>query len=124
MKILFFYCYYKLSRFFDKWDFNWGEKDGHVSGSLTLFASIGFYVLTMITICLHFMNKELSSELITIVLTCFCILSIPFIRKKKYKELEEYYKDEKHSKLKGWLVFLFAIGSVALFIISINMLDV
>lgn len=124
MKTFYYYCYYRFSKFFDKWDLNWGEKDGHISGSLILFAIIGFYVLTMITICLHLMNEELTSELISIVLTCFCILSIPFIRKKKYKELEEYYKDEKHSKLKGWLVFLFAIGSVILFVISINMLDV
>jgi hypothetical protein len=38
--------------------------------------------------------------------------------KKKYMKLEKRYKHEKYSKLKGWLVFLYVIGSVALYFIS------
>jgi hypothetical protein len=34
-------------------------------------------------------------------------------------KLNEKYKNEKNSKVKGWLVFVYLIGSVALFFISL-----
>lgn len=33
---------------------------------------------------------------------------------RKFKQLEERYKNERHKKLKGWLIFLYFIGTLVL----------
>ena len=124
MKTLFYYCYYRISKFYE----DWGEKNGHVSGSLVLFLTFAGYFLSLLIFILslfdkriHEMhdvlifNENLDNILIFGVPVLAAILSLFFINRKKYEELVEKYKDEKHKKIKGWLVFLYCIGSIASF---------
>ena len=50
-------------------------------------------------------------------------LSLFLTNKKKFIKLSEKYKDEKNSKLKGWLVFLYVIGSVVLYFVTMYLCD-
>lgn len=34
-------------------------------------------------------------------------------------QLDNYYKNEKYSQLKGWLVFAYVIGSVVLYFVAL-----
>ena len=136
MKTLYYYCYYKMSKFYDELGqhLNWDgkAKDGHILGSLVLFGSFGFYFLSLLMFILYLFNKRMYemheilifNERLDIILILgvpivAVILSFLFINKKKYKELEEKYKDEKHRKLKGWLIFLYLICSLVLYIIAV-----
>ena len=75
-------------------------------------------ILSIIVVLLHCsFNEEINTNIIWVIVIIASILSL-FFRKKKYEELAEKYKDEKNSKLKGWLVFFYAIGSVVLYIVS------
>ncbi len=49
-----------------------------------------------------------------IVSAIVIILGVLTTDKNKYKKLEDIYKNESHSTLKGWLIFLSLIGSFAL----------
>ena len=120
MKTLFYYCYYKFSKFYE----NWGEKDGHIAGSIVLFGSFAFILLSFLAFIFSLLKIKFNTTFIWAVFIVFGILSLFFIKKKKYKELEERYKNEKHSKLKGWLLFLYFIGSIALYIIFTFVFDV
>ena len=119
MKTLLYYCYYKFSKFFDEWDWYLGDKDGHISGSLVLFQSFAFIFLSILSFIFSLYDKKFNSDIIITIFVLCGILSLFFVSKKKYKELEERYKDEKYSNLKTGLVFLYFIGSIALFFVSI-----
>ena len=123
MKTLYYYCYYKISKFYDELGqhLNWDgkAKDGHILGSLVLFGSFGFYFLSLLIFVLSFFDEKIDADVVGGVLIVAVILSIFFINKKKYKELEEKYKDEKYRKLKGWLIFLYLICSLVLYIIAV-----
>ena len=108
------------------------EPDGHFAGSLMLFFSFAAYFLSLLMFILYsfdkrmrdfheilIFNQELDKILILGPPIAAVILSIFFINKKKYKELEEKYKDEKYRKLKGWLIFLYLICSLVLYIIAV-----
>ena len=51
---------------------------------------------------------------IAIIIFLYVINTCLLLTEKKYKRLIEYYKDEKHKKLKGWGVFLYVVGSIFL----------
>ena len=89
-----------------------------------MFFALAGYTLTLISVIFSFLDKKLTTILIGAVVIIFGIVSLFFINKKKFKELEEHYKDEKHRKLKGWLVFAWVISSIALFAVSLVVFDV
>jgi len=120
MKNLFNYCYYRISRFYE----NWGEKDVCYTGSIIIFGSFGFYLLSLLAFIFSVFKIKFSIVLIGSILCICVIISLFFINKLKYKELKQLYKDEKHRKLKGWIVFLYLISSVILFFISLYLFDV
>lgn len=54
MKSLFNYCYYRISKFYE----NWGEKNGHIGGSIVLFGCIGFNCLSLLSFLFSLFNKK------------------------------------------------------------------
>ncbi len=119
MKRFFDYCYYRVSKAYRVLD----DKDYCIYGSMVVFGALGLYALSLVSLIFYVLNKELTNLLIGVTLISFGIISLFFINKKKYEELEERYRNEKSSKLKGWLVFLFIISSLILYIVSIAILN-
>ena len=114
MKNLFYYIFYRASKFYE----DWGEKNGYIGGSVVVTGSLCLIILSIIVVLLHYsFNEEINTNIIWVIVIIASILSL-FFRKKKYEELAEKYKDEKNSRFKGWLVFFYAIGSVVLYIVS------
>lgn len=115
MKEWLYYVFYRASKYYeDGW-----EKDGvFLRGSLVATGSIGSIVLSVIVFVMHYwFDKEINNEIIVGVVTVEVICSFFFTR-KKYEQLSEKYKDEKNSKLKGWLVFIYAVGTIVLYGVS------
>ena len=113
MRILFNYCYYRIRKFYK----DWGESGSEGTAGVILYGCLGGYFLSMLGFILSAFNIEMTEILVAVVILFFIGMSFFFVSEKKYKELEEHYKNEKHSKLKGWFVFTFCISSWILFII-------
>lgn len=114
MKKIFYYVFYRASKFYE----DWGEKNGYIGGGMVATGSLGFIILSIIVFILHYcFNEEINTNIIWVIIIIASISSL-FLREKKYEELAEEYKNEKNSKFKGWLVFFYAIGSVVLYIVS------
>jgi uncharacterized membrane-anchored protein len=120
MKNLFDYCYYRISKAYRFWD----EKDYWLGGRSVLFTCFSSHFLCLLAFVFSLFGKKFNSTIIILIVVCFFVLSLFFYHKRKYVELEKQYKNEKHSKLKGWLVFLYVIGSLVLFFVAINVFDV
>lgn len=115
MKDLFYYIYYRVSKFYE----DWGESNGYIGGRVVTFMSIGSIVLSIMIPVLHYLfNEKINTDIAWIVVIITSILSF-FLSQKRYKELAEKYKDEKNSRLKGWLVFVYIIGSIILYFVSL-----
>jgi len=76
-------------------------------------------VLALISIFLAFTEKGLTIPIIATVLIVICVLNLFIMTQKKYLELSERWKDEKHKKLKGWLVVGYIVLSLVLFFASL-----
>jgi hypothetical protein len=120
MNSLFYYCYYRIAKAYRVLD----EKDYCMYGCAVLFSTFSLIILSFLSFIFFLLHKKIDAYLFGIIAVIITTLSAFFINKKKYAELEEVYKNEKHSKLKGWLVFLYIIASVILFFVSINVFDV
>jgi archaellum biogenesis protein FlaJ (TadC family) len=117
MKTLFYYCYYRISQAYRSFN----DSDYLDSGYHVLFASFTFIVFSIAVPISSFGDKRLTK-------ISFILLAAPFLflyartwfipEKRKmdlFKRLEKRYKDEPHKKLKGWLVALYAVGTLVLF---------
>ena len=114
MKDLFYYIYFRVSKFYE----NWGESNGYIGGGVVTFMSIGSIILSIMIFVLYYLfNEKINTNIIWIIIVITCFFSL-FLNRKKYEELVEKYKDEKNSKMKGWLVFFYVAGSVILFFVS------
>lgn len=119
MKKIFNYCFYRIAkayRFFDEKNYcDWGY-----GVMFATFASISLAITTWI---LHIFQYKLTTTIIIIVVSPFAVLdglfSLFLSNERKYIQLENYYKNEKYSKLKGWLVFFYVVGSLVLYLVSI-----
>lgn len=89
-----------------------------------LFGSLASIFLSLLAFVFSLLKIKFNITMIGAIACAFIFMSLFFISKKKYEELEQQYKEEKHSKLKGWLVFLYLIGSVVLYFVSISVFDV
>ena len=119
MKTLFDYLYYRTSKFYE----DWGEKSGHVGGSVVVFSSFAFVCLSFCVFVFYLFDKKINTDIIWAIIMIFILMSLFFINKKKYAELSEKYKEEQNSKLKGRLVFLYYICSVILYFGSLILCD-
>ncbi len=60
MKDLFYYVFYRASKFYE----DWGEKNGHIAGGVVVFMSIGSIVLSIMIFVLYHLFNEKKSALI------------------------------------------------------------
>lgn len=118
MRNLFNYCFYRIAKAYRILD----EKNYCSWGYGVMFATFSFIFLAITTWILHVFQHELTETIIIIVVIPFILLdalfSIFLNNEKKYIQLDNYYKNEKYSQLKGWLVFLYIVGSFVLYIVS------
>lgn len=116
MKELFYYVFYKASKLYK----SWGENNNYyISGKFSLFLAICANILTLIGLFCLILKIRYSLEVVYGAWILLFVLSFFILNEKKYKELEEKYKNEKNSKIKGWLVFSYIIGSVILYFVSL-----
>lgn len=115
MKDMFYYVFYRASKFYE----DWGESNGYIGGGIVAVGSLGFIFLSIIIFVLHYLfNEKINTTIVWIILIITSILSFFILNEKKYEKLAEKYKDEKNSKLKGRIVFAYIIGSVILYFVS------
>jgi cobalamin synthase len=118
MKTLFDYCFYRIAKAYRVLD----EKNYCDWGYGVLFASFGFITLALTTLILHIIHYKLTTTIIVIVIIPFIALDAFFSlflkKQEKYIRLENHYKNEKYSRLKGWLVFLYLITCVSSYVVS------
>lgn len=117
MKTLFYYLYYRYAqgyRYFGDGDYlDWGY--------FILFASFMNIACSIAVPISYIFDTRLTKATIVLIAIPFIFLYIRtfFIpeeqKKDLFKQLEKRYKNEPHKKLKGWLVALYAIGTLVLF---------
>ena len=118
MKDLFHYVYYRIVRYYKYWD-GWIGWDPEGNGMILLFASISYYILSILVIILNFYEQEPSESMMMMIVGVGAIIGLFFASKKLYNQLDQKYKNETNQVLKGWLVFAFVIGGFLSFFISL-----
>ena len=114
MKDLLFYVFYKASKFYK----SFGERYYYISGEFVLLLLLSLNVLSLIQFICRILKIVFKSEVIGAVILSFVFLGFLIPWEKKYKELEEKYKNEDKSKWKGWLVVIYIIFSLMLFAVA------
>jgi len=116
MKDLFYYAFYRASKFYK----SWGENNNYyISGKFSLFLAFASNILFLIGLFCYILGIRYSIQIVYLIWILLFVLSFFVLNKNRYKELAEKYKDEKNSQLKGWLVFAYVIGSVVLYFVSL-----
>ena len=110
LKKLYEYYYYRISKFYK----DMGSKTPCHDASALIFSAINLIILTLISIVLMLVDVNWNMKWMYIVSAIVIILGIFTTNKNKYKKLEDRYKNELHTTLKGWLIFLSLIGSFVL----------
>lgn len=121
MYTFFEYCYYRIQSWYivhkvDRtprvYSTHWVSV-GQTSNVITLISFLFFYL----NIKVEFLSIFFPIHII------HCWLNYSFLlTEKKYQELTEKYKNEKHKKIKGWGVFFYLIFSFVISIICIGVL--
>ena len=114
MKDLLLYVFYRASKFYKFF----GERYYYISGEFVLLLLLSLNVLSLIQFICRILKIVFKSEVIGAVFLSFVFLGFLIPWEKKYKELEEKYKNEDKSKWKGWLVVFYIIFSLMLFAVA------
>ncbi len=120
MKTWFDYCYYRISKAYKFFD----SKGYYISAGGVCAFTLAFIALALIKILFYFLKYDLTTPLIICVCIPFATLGILYIDPMRYEKLCKKYKNEKYSKLKGWLVFLYVISSFILYFVSLYVFEV
>ena len=116
MKDLFYYAFYRASKFYK----SWGENNNYyISGKFSLFLAFASNILFLIGLFCYILGIRYSIQIVYLIWILLLVLSFFVLNENRYKELAEKYKGEKNSQLKGWLVFAYVIGSVVLYFVSL-----
>lgn len=108
------YYIYKISWFY-KERFKTKEPYYYFYAVVCVFWAINNIILTLISVVLLALNISWDRDWIRGISAVVIISGYLLTTSDNYyPELAEKYKDEKHSTLKGWLVFLSWIGSFAI----------
>lgn len=122
MKTLFYYCYYRISQGYRSFN----DSDYLDWGYYILFTSFFFIALSFAVLICYDLDLEFTKETIIWVAIPFIFLYmrtwfIPKTRKMDlFNQLEKRYKNEPHKKMKGWLVALYAVGSLVLYFVMLG----
>lgn len=114
MKDLLLYVFYRASKFYKFF----GERYYYISGEYVLLLTLSLNVLSLIQIVCRILKIVFKSEVIIIVILSSVLFGYFIPWEKKYKELEEKYKNEDKIKWKGWLVVIYIIFSLMLFAVA------
>ncbi len=114
MKDLLFYVFYKASKFYK----SFGERYYYISGEFVLLLTLCSIILSLLELLCSILNIRFKAEAIVVVWLLFVLFGFLIPWEKKYKELEEKYKNEDKSKWKGWLVVIYIIFSLMLFAVA------
>ena len=116
MKDLFYYVFYRASKFYK----SWGENNNYyISGKFSLFLAFASNILFLIGLFCYILGIRYSIQIVYLIWILLFVLSFFVLNENRYKELAEKYKDETNSQLKGWLVFAYVIGSLVLYFVSL-----
>ena len=116
MKDLFYYAFYRASKFYK----SWGENNNYyISGKFSLFLAFASNILFLIGLFCYILGIRYSIQIVYLIWILLFVLSFFVLNENRYKELAAKYTDEKNSQLKGWLVFAYVIGSVVLYFVSL-----
>ncbi|GEM_PF-3287033 len=112
LKRVYEYYIYKISKFYKE---TLKANDPCYFANAIFFSAISFIVHTLIAIVLMIFDMKWNSKWIYWI-SAIIIMSGTFwgTDEDRYQNIIDNHKDEKHSTLKGWLVFLSLIGSFAL----------
>lgn len=112
LKRVYEYYIYKISKFYKE---TLKANDPCYFANAIFFSAISFIVHTLIAIVLMIFDMKWNSKWIYWI-SAIIIMSGTFwgTDEDRYQNIIDNHKDEKHSTLKGWLVFLSIIGSFAL----------
>ena len=114
MKDLLFYVFYKASKFYK----SFGERYYYISGGFVLLLTLCSIILSLLELLCSILNIRFKAEATDVVWLLFVLFGFLIPWEKKYKELEEKYKNEDKSKWKGWLVVIYIIFSLMLFAVA------
>ena len=130
MKSLIQYIYYRLAKFYKN---TFGIKDSpgfliqscYDWGSQVLTAMVCFYILTIETILLWLFGIRMKTSFVFITMLPFFFLHVFFEdvfgdEKKLFAKLENKFKGDKLSFIKGVLIAIFAIFSLVSFIMALH----
>lgn len=112
LKRVYEYYIYKISKLYKE---TLKANDPCYFANAIFFSAISFIVHTLIAIVLMIFDMKWNSKWIYWI-SAIIIMSGTFwgTDEDRYQNIIDNHKDEKHSTLKGWLVFLSIIGSFAL----------
>lgn len=119
MKEIIKYCYYRIAKAYKALDpMNYCDW-----GFWILSGSLGFIALSITTVILHVYSVALNDKIILAVFIPVFVVDAFFsicisdkTKQDRFGQLDERYKNERLRHLKGWLVFLYLIGTVILYI--------
>ena len=114
MKDLLFYIFYKASKFYK----SFGERYYYISGGFVLLLTLCSIILSLLELLCSILNIRFKVEATVVVWLLFVLFGFLIPWEKKYKELEEKYKNEDKRKWKGWLVVLYIVFSLILYIVA------
>lgn len=118
IKKIFYYCYYRIAKGYRFW----GDSSYLDWGYWVLMATFCLITLSIAVPIFHIFDMEFTKSAIILVVIPFILLDIWttfFLSEKRkiaiFKQLEKRYKNEPHKTLKGWLVALYAVGTLVLY---------
>lgn len=114
---LYDYYYYRISKFYKETSEFYKDSGSDLycyDANLLIYSAINLIILTLISIVLMLLGVTWNLKWMYAVSVVVVFFGLFSTNKKKYKKLEDKYKNDSHATLKGWLIFLSLIGVFAL----------
>lgn len=122
MKEILNYLYYRIAKAYKIVD----ENDYLNWGYWILLVSFAFIALSATVIITSALGLVFNIKIIIIVFIPFGVLGFIWgfltnkrIKQERYNRLEKRYKDERHSSLKGCVILLYFVSTIAMYVISL-----
>ena len=98
-------------------------EDFITQGHTLLISALGLYTIAIVNVLLKLLGIKLTKEIIILVLIPFCIIVFFNNRffpnsEQLFEEKKKKYKNERCKWFKGFLVFLFVMGSFVSMVFS------
>lgn len=114
LKKIYEYYYYRISKFYK----DMGSKAPCHQASFLIFSAINLIVLSLVSVILMIVDVRWEDKWVYIISVIVIVSGTFTTNENKYKKLEDRYKNELHTTLKGWLIFLSLIGSTIVWMIT------